>query len=120
AERGGSEQRSRASARTFVHAASSGSKQAMSNYVLRRLLALVLVLLGISLIVFSMMALLPGDPATAILGPYATPARVLELKRDLGLQANLVERYTTWLFNVLRGDFGRSYSLERPVMDVLV
>lgn len=91
----------------------------MTRYLGQRTLGLLLVLFGISVLVFSMIALLPGDPATAILGPYATPERAAELRQDLGLDASLVERYVSWLTNVLAGDFGHSYSFERPVADVL-
>lgn len=89
----------------------------MIGFATRRLLQLPLVLLGISLVVFGLMALLPGDPALALLGPYATPERVAELRGDLGLDRPLPARYATWLGRVLRGDLGHSTSLERPVAD---
>ncbi len=92
----------------------------MIVYGFKRLLWLALVLVGISVLVFSMIGLLPGDPATAILGPYATPARALELERELGLQGSFFSRYWTWLTNVLAGDFGRSYSFDRPVLDLVL
>jgi len=63
------------------------------------------------------MALIPGDPAIAILGSYATPENVARLNRDLGLDKPLVQQYFIWLENLLHGDFGRSYSLNRPVLD---
>jgi peptide/nickel transport system permease protein len=75
---------------------------------------------GISLLVFAMVALLPGDPATAILGPYATPERVARLNTELGLGDSLGQRYLTWMSSLLHGDFGRSYSMQRPVLDVLL
>ncbi|MFC5357369.1 ABC transporter permease [Azospirillum himalayense] len=89
----------------------------MGSYILSRLAALVPVLFGLSLIVFLIMALIPGDPATAILGPYATPENVARLRQDLGLDHSLPVRYATWLGNVLAGDLGRSSSLNRPVLD---
>jgi peptide/nickel transport system permease protein len=89
----------------------------MGSYVLGRLLALVPVLFGLSLIVFLIMALIPGDPALAILGSYATPENVARINRDLGLDRSLPVQYATWLGNVLTGDLGRSYSLNRPVLD---
>lgn len=89
----------------------------MGGYVLRRLIQAVPVLLGITVIVFLIMSLIPGDPATAILGSYATPDNVARLNRDLGLDKPLVQRYFIWLGNLLVGDFGRSYSLNRPVID---
>ncbi len=89
----------------------------MGGYVIKRLISAIPVLLGITIIVFLIMAMIPGDPATAILGSYATPDNVEKLNRDLGLDAPLVQRYFIWLGNMLTGDFGRSYSLNRPVLD---
>lgn len=89
----------------------------MGGYILRRLIAAIPVLLGITIIVFLIMSLIPGDPATAILGSYATPDNVEKLNRDLGLDKPVVQRYFIWLGNMLTGDFGRSFSLNRPVLD---
>ncbi|ARE40735.1 Dipeptide transport system permease protein DppB [Rhodovulum sp. P5] len=89
----------------------------MGGYILKRLLSAIPVLLGITIIVFLIMAMIPGDPATAILGSYATPENVEKLNRDLGLDKPLVQRYFIWLGNMLTGDFGRSFSLNRPVID---
>ncbi|MGR3724326.1 ABC transporter permease [Abyssibius alkaniclasticus] len=89
----------------------------MAGYILKRLLSAIPVLLGISVIVFLIMAMIPGDPATAILGSYATPENVEKLNRDLGLDQGLVPRYFIWLGNMLQGDFGRSFALNRPVID---
>jgi len=75
------------------------------------------VLLGISVIVFLIMALIPGDPAMAILGSYATPENLARLRADLGLDKPLAARYLTWIGNLFQGDLGRSYSLNRPVLD---
>lgn len=89
----------------------------MGSYILKRLLLAVPVILGITVIVFLIMAMIPGDPATAILGSYATPENVAKLNRDLGLDQPLVARYFIWLWNMLHGDFGQSFSLNRPVID---
>ena len=89
----------------------------MGGYILKRLVSAVPVLLGITIIVFLIMAAIPGDPATAILGAYATPENVEKLNRDLGLDEPLVQRYFIWLGNLLQGDWGRSFSLNRPVLD---
>ncbi|MGJ8605323.1 MAG: ABC transporter permease [Marivita sp.] len=89
----------------------------MSGYILKRLLSAIPVLLGITVIVFLIMALIPGDPATAILGSYATPENVAKLNRDLGLDKPLVQQYFIWLGNMLTGDFGTSFALNRPVLD---
>jgi peptide/nickel transport system permease protein len=89
----------------------------MAAYIVRRLILVVPVLFGISVIVFLVMSLIPGDPATAILGAYATPENVARINRELGLDQPLPLQYVTWLSGVLQGDLGRSYSLNRPVID---
>ena len=89
----------------------------MTGYILKRLLSAIPVLFGITVIVFLIMALIPGDPATAILGSYATPENVEKLNRDLGLDKPLVQQYFIWLGNMLTGDFGTSFALNRPVID---
>jgi peptide/nickel transport system permease protein len=67
--------------------------------------------------VFLIMAMIPGDPALAILGSFATPENTAQLRQDLGLDRPLIVQYAVWLGNLLQGDFGRSYSLNRPVLD---
>ena len=89
----------------------------MPAYIAKRLLAVVPVLFGLSVIVFLVMALIPGDTATAILGAYATPENVARINRDLGLDKPLAQQYLIWIGNVLHGDFGRSFALNRPVLD---
>lgn len=89
----------------------------MTAYILKRLISLVPVLFGLSIIVFLVMAMIPGDPATAILGSYATPENVARINRDLGLDKPLIEQYFIWISNVLQGDLGRSFALNRPVID---
>lgn len=89
----------------------------MGGYILKRLLSAIPVLFGVTIIVFVIMALIPGDPATAILGSYATPENVAKLNADLGLDKPMLQRYFIWLGNMLTGDFGTSFSLNRPVLD---
>jgi peptide/nickel transport system permease protein len=89
----------------------------MAAYIAKRLLAAIPVLFGLSIIVFLIMAMIPGDPATAILGSYATPENVAALNEDLGLDKSLPQQYLIWLGNIIQGDFGRSYALNRPVLD---
>jgi peptide/nickel transport system permease protein len=89
----------------------------MAAYIAKRLLAAIPVLFGLSIIVFLIMAMIPGDPATAILGSYATPENVAALNQQLGLDKSLPQQYFIWLGNILHGDFGRSYALNRPVID---
>ncbi|MFN7103262.1 MAG: ABC transporter permease [Pseudorhizobium sp.] len=89
----------------------------MPSYILKRLLSMIPVLFGLSVIVFLVMAMIPGDPAIAILGAYATPENVARINSDLGLDKPLVQQYFIWIANVLQGDFGRSFALNRPVLD---
>lgn len=89
----------------------------MFRYILQRMLYLVPVLLGMTVIVFGIMELIPGDPAQVILGSYATPENLARVREELGLNQPALQRYFTWLGNVFQGDFGRSVSLDRPVID---
>ncbi len=88
--------------------------------VLERLLQLPVVLFGVSLIVFLMMTLTPGDPVEIMLADQrATDEQAAMLRRDLGLDRPLVERYLVFLGNALTGDFGISFFHRRPVFDVI-
>lgn len=92
----------------------------MFYYLFKRILYAFPVLLGVTFIVFLIISLIPGDPATAILGSYATPENVENLNRQLGLDKPFFQRYLIWVVNILQGDFGTSYSLNRPVIDEVV
>lgn len=85
------------------------------RYVAKRLLSLIPVLLVVSILVFSLMHLAPGDPASAILGMGATAADLERLKEELGLNLPLYEQYVRWVVGVLHGDLGRSYFMEESV-----
>ncbi|MDR4307974.1 ABC transporter permease [Chelatococcus sambhunathii] len=89
----------------------------MTAYALRRLLLAVPVLFGVSVLVFLVVSLIPGDPALAILGTFATPENVAKLNAELGLDRPLPVRFVMWLKGVLTGDLGRSYALDRPVAE---
>jgi peptide/nickel transport system permease protein len=92
----------------------------LAGYVLRRLLAAIPVLLGVSAVVFLAMQLVPGDIAKALLGPLATPQTVEEFRHYLGLDRPIPEQYVLWLWRALHGDLGRSFSSNMPVADLLV
>lgn len=92
----------------------------MTATIARRLLTAIPVLFGLSVVVFGMIALIPGDPATAILGSYATPENVARLNASLGLDKSLPQQYLAWMSGVVSGDFGRSYALNRPVIDIVL
>lgn len=85
------------------------------RYVAKRLLSLIPVLLVVSILVFSLMHLAPGDPASAILGMEATAADLEHLKEELGLNLPLYEQYVRWVVGVLHGDLGRSYFMKESV-----
>lgn len=87
----------------------------MITYTVRRLLLVIPVLLGISIIVFLVISLIPGDPALAILGGYYTEENAARLNAELGLDRPLPVQFLSWLTGVLQGDLGRSYALNRPV-----
>ena len=87
----------------------------MTTYIIRRLIHLIPVLFGVSLAVFLLLRLTPGDPATAILGVQATPNEVARIRHALGLDRPWWVQYSIWLGNVLQGDLGVSYQNKRPV-----
>ena len=91
----------------------------MLTYILKRLLQAVPVLFGISVIVFLVMSVIPGNQATALLGAYATPENVAALNDALRLDDPLPIQYGAWIADVLQGDLGTAYSLGRPVADEL-
>lgn len=78
------------------------------QYVLQRLLLALVVVLGITFVVFMIMQIVPGDPARVILGPYASDESVAGLRDRLGLDRPFFEQYLTWLSKAARGDFGQS------------
>jgi peptide/nickel transport system permease protein len=87
----------------------------MRDYIIRRLLLLVPVLFGISLCVFFIMRLVPGDVVSGILGIEQTPELRVMWERKLGLDRPPVVQYLFWLGNVLRGNFGESFRTGAPV-----
>jgi peptide/nickel transport system permease protein len=89
----------------------------MLQFVGRRLLALVPVLLGVTFVAFLAMYLTPGDPALLILGERATTERVEALRRELGLDRPFLVQYGVFLANLVRGDLGRSTQTNNPVVE---
>jgi ABC-type dipeptide/oligopeptide/nickel transport system permease component len=88
----------------------------MLKYIIKRLMALIPTLLGILTLVFFLLRLIPGDPAEAMLGEFATEEAITALREDLGLNKPLHNQYFTFLVNAFQGDFGKSYSTRLPVM----
>ena len=87
----------------------------MARYIARRLLMLIPVLLGISLIVLILIDITPGDPARMMLGAQATQEQVDQLREELGLNDPLPVRYGRFLWGILHGDLGTSLMTKRPV-----
>lgn len=92
----------------------------MIKYTLNRLLAIIPVLLVVAIVIFSIIHLTPGDPATVMLGSEASPERVHELREELGLNLPLPQQFVQWLTGVIRGDLGNSVFLQKPVLDVFI
>jgi ABC-type dipeptide/oligopeptide/nickel transport system permease component len=92
----------------------------VTQYLLRRLALMAPVAFLVSVAVFGLVHLTPGDPALLVLGEDASPAQVVELRRELGLDRSLPEQYVIWLGRLLRGDLGRSIRSKQPVTQVIV
>lgn len=93
----------------------------MATFIIRRLFDLVFVLLAVSLLIFLMLRLIPGDAVQIMLGAVdITPERVEALRQQLGLHLPLHEQYLQWLGGVLRGDLGRSVWTGRPVSEEIL
>lgn len=88
----------------------------MLKYILKRLVALIPVIMGVTLLVFVIMQLAPGNPARMILGEMATPEQVAALEEEMGLNKPLLERYFNYMLNFLRGDMGTSYYKSTSVV----
>lgn len=88
-------------------------------FILRRFLAFIPVALIVALIVFLMLHLSPGDPVAAIAGDSATAADIARIRAELGLDDPLPEQFVRWCMELIQGDLGRSYFLNRPVADLI-
>lgn len=91
----------------------------MGPYILRRLFGMIPVLFLVSLIVFSIIHLTPGDPALLMLGEEVTPEKLSALRHQLGLDQPIPVQYGFWLSQVLRGDLGRSVRTQQPVAEAI-
>lgn len=88
----------------------------MTPFIARRLLLTIPVLFGLSILLFAFIHLLPGDPATAIMGERATPEAIAEMRAYLGLDDPIPVQYGRWLWGLLHGDFGKSILNNKPVL----
>jgi peptide/nickel transport system permease protein len=91
----------------------------MARFLIRRLLALIPVLLVVAIVTFTLIHMMPGDAAAVMLGPNATEEQVAQLRASLGLDQPLVVQFFAWLGNILTGDLGESVFIHRPVAEIL-
>ncbi|MGK5507360.1 ABC transporter permease [Brevibacillus formosus] len=92
----------------------------MRRYVIKRLLSLVGTLLGVSVLIFLMVHLIPGDPATQILGQFATPEAISQMRATLGLDQPLWQQYMRFVGNLFAGDLGTSLFTGEKVWDQIM
>ena len=92
----------------------------MAYFLLRRTIGFVLTLLTVSIVVFAVMNVLPGDPALTILGLEASDDAINALRVKLGLNEPVFTRYINWVLNALNGDFGESHSFGVPVSGLIL
>lgn len=89
----------------------------MGRFIVRRLLLLIPILFGLTLLIFVFIHLLPGDPARTILGERATPENYARVRAALGLDLPLYEQYFRYMGGLVQGDLGRSFITNRDVVD---
>ena len=92
----------------------------MKEYLLQRLVQIIPVLFFLSLIVFTMVRLIPGDPAAIRLGMEATPEGIAAVRKEMGLDQPIFVQYAIWLRDVLQGNFGTSWVSKKPVLDLIM
>jgi ABC-type dipeptide/oligopeptide/nickel transport system permease component len=90
------------------------------RYLVRRILLTIPVLLGVATLVFSLIHLVPGDPAQAMLGDGASPQDIADLRVSLGLDRPLLDQYVTFLRQAVTGDLGKSFRTGQPVTTMIV
>ncbi|MFT9816442.1 ABC transporter permease [Lysinibacillus sp. NPDC056185] len=88
----------------------------MLNFILKRILSLIPVLFVVSVVVFLLVHITPGDPASVMLGPEASPQDVAKLQEELGLNRPILEQYVTWVGAIVNGDLGTSLFMKKPVL----
>lgn len=92
----------------------------MVGYVLKRIFSLIPVLFVVSIAIFLIVHITPGEPAAVILGLEATEEQVEELREEMGLNLPIHEQYVNWVTDVIRGDFGDSYFMKEPVTEAIL
>ena len=89
----------------------------MWKFIVKRLIMLIPVLIGVTLLVFLILQLAPGDPAKVILGEQATPEQIQELRESLGLNDPVLVQYANYIIKLVQGDMGESYKTRGPVSE---
>ena len=97
-----------------------GLTNKMTTFLAKRLFSLLVTLLVASLIIFLLLEILPGDPALIILGVGAQEDTLAALRTEMGLDLSAPERYFRWIIGILQGDFGRSYTYDTPVSELIL
>ena len=92
----------------------------MTRYLLKKLITLLILLFLVSIAVFSVLFVLPGDPAQIILGINATPETLANLRAELGLDASFFAQYTDWIGNIITGRGNRSINYDMPVSELIL
>ena len=87
----------------------------MVNYIVKRVFSLIPVLFVVSIAIFLLVHLTPGDPASVMLGVEATEEQLKELRKEMGLDLPIYQQYLNWIGGVLQGDFGTSYFMKEQV-----
>lgn len=92
----------------------------MTKAIVRKLLSIILTLFFVSLLIFMVFQIIPGNPAEIILGTEADPAQIRALERELGLDKSMFERYIDWIGGLLRLDMGMSLKYRMPVSELFL
>ncbi|PLS16139.1 glutathione ABC transporter permease GsiC [Bacillus sp. M6-12] len=92
----------------------------MGRYIINRLLTLIPIVFGISILVFLILHIVPGDPASIMLGTSATPEAIAALRESMGLNDTLVVQYFKWISGVFTGDFGVSVNTGSEVLPEII
>ena len=92
----------------------------MQRYLVERVVQLAVVLVFLSMIVFTIVRLIPGDPAAVMLGTESTPQAMAQIRHEMGLDQPLPVQYALWLRNVLAGNFGTSWVSKQPALALIL
>lgn len=92
----------------------------MYKYIIKRVLMMIPVIIGLSLLVFAVLKMTPGDPARVVAGAEADEAAVAQIRHELGLDKPLLQQYVDYMLGLVRGDMGESYTTGKPVFDEIV